>query len=86
VRLHLPGEVTEHNADSVEGGTLVWEIPFDFDDEMPVLSARSVPGDSGGGNSTIAIVAGAAALIAVLVVAVLIAWRRGSSPAAPPAA
>jgi hypothetical protein len=89
MRLRLPADVVEHNATRVEGDTLVWEVPLELYGEMPVLTASSVPGASGDSdsrNSTIAIVVGAVALIAVLVVAVLIAWRRGSSPAAPPAA
>ena len=48
VRLKLPGEVTEHNADSIEtDGTLRWEIDL-FSDEARELHATADAGSTGG--------------------------------------
>ncbi|MDE2765598.1 MAG: hypothetical protein OXI25_04095 [Chloroflexota bacterium] len=67
VRLALPGEVTDHNADRVEGDELVWELDL-ISTEPRALSARSQPP---GGSSDWAILAigigGAAALITAVV-------------------
>ena len=69
IRVSLPGEPTEHNADRVEGGTLIWEPvladggPFEF-------SARSSPaGDDASGGS------GGYALLAVVL---LLAFAAGA--------
>ena len=80
VRLALPGEVIEHNADRVEDDELVWEL--DLTSEQPrTLTARSQP--PGGLDDwailTIGLV-GAAALIA----AVLLLARRSSRPTPSP--
>ena len=42
VRIKLPGELAEHNADRVEDGELVWELDFTSNKERQ-LTARSVP-------------------------------------------
>ncbi len=62
VRVALPGEVTEHNADRVEGGMLVWEIDW-TSTEPRTLSAVSQPGSGGGMDvGFIIVLAGVAAL------------------------
>ncbi len=73
VRLKLPGELTEHNADRIEDGALVWELDI-LSTESRQLTASSV---SGGGFPivpVVAVVAGAA----VLVVIVSLAYVRRS--------
>ncbi|MYD65971.1 MAG: hypothetical protein F4X26_08370 [Chloroflexi bacterium] len=77
VRVALPGEVTEHNADRVEDGLLVWEIDW-TSSEPRMLSAVSRPG-SGGGTDTgfVVVLAGVAALAALAA----FAWRSRPSPA-----
>ena len=63
VRVLLPGEVAEHNADRVENGVLVWELSL-TSKEPRTLSARSET--VGVGPAIIAVVAGAAAAVVVL--------------------
>ena len=75
VRLALPGQVMEHDADEVgSDGELVWNIDI-FGGETRALSATSELNGGGGGGATIA-VAVAALLIAGLVVAGVILVRR----------
>jgi len=63
VRVSLPGEITEHNADRIENGVLVWEL--DFLGEKPrTLSARSQT--AGVGPVVVVVAGGAAAALAVL--------------------
>ena len=63
VRVSLPGEITEHNADRIENGVLVWEL--DFLGENPrTLSARSQA--AGVGPVVVVVAGGAAAALAVL--------------------
>ena len=71
VRIKLPGEVTEHNADRIEDGELVWELDFTATEERQ-LTARSVPS---GGVSVVPIVAGIAGA-AVLAAFVGLAYVR----------
>lgn len=78
VRINLPGEVTEHNADSVEtDGTLRWEIDL-FSDEARELRATS---DAGSGGILDALgagdVSGEWVLIGVLVVVGLLIAAAG---------
>lgn len=42
VRIKLPGELAEHNADRIEDGELVWELDL-LATEDRQLMARSVP-------------------------------------------
>lgn len=69
IRVALPGEVTEHNADRVEDGLLVWEIDWTSSEPRP-LSAVSRP-RSGGGTDVgfVVVLAGVAALVVLAVVA-----------------
>ena len=59
VRLKLPGELAEHNADRIEDGALVWELDI-LSTESRQLTARSVPA---GGLPILPIVAGVAGVV-----------------------
>jgi len=63
VRVSLPGEISEHNADRIENGVLVWELDF-LDTEPRTLSARSQT--AGVGPVVVVVAGGAAAALAVL--------------------
>ena len=69
VRVELPGELAEHNADRIEDGALVWELDI-LSTESRQLTASTVPE---GGFPIVPIVAGVAGA-AVLVVIVLLAY------------
>lgn len=69
VRVSLPGEVTEHNANRIENGVLVWELDL-MGKEPRTLSARSET--AGVGPVVLVVAAGAAVAVAVL--AALAAW------------
>ena len=71
VRVKLPGEVVEHNADRIEDGELVWELDI-LSTESRQLTARSVPGNR---LPIVPIVAGVAGVV-VLVALVLLAYVR----------
>lgn len=71
VRIKLPGELAEHNADRVEDGELVWELDFTSTEERQ-LTARSVPG---GGLLIVPIVAGLVSFV-VLAAFVSLAYVR----------
>ena len=71
VRIKLPGELAEHNADRIEGEELVWELDFIATEERQ-LTARSVPGN---GLPIVPIVAGLASIV-VLVALVSLAYVR----------
>ena len=71
VRLKLPGELAEHNADRIEDGVLVWELDI-LATEPRQLTARSVPR---GGFPIVPIVAGVAGGV-VLVALVSLAYIR----------
>ena len=71
VRIKLPGELAEHNADRIEGEELVWELDFIATEERQ-LTARSVPGN---GLPIVPIVAGLASIV-VLVAFVSLAYVR----------
>lgn len=73
VRVSLPGEVTEHNADRIENGALVWELDF-LDTEPRTLSARSQI--AGVGPVVVVVSAGAAVAIVVLAAMAARARRR----------
>ena len=71
VRIKLPGEVTEHNADRIEDGELAWELDFRATEERELM-ARSAPS---GGPPIVPIVAGIAG-VAVLAAFVGLAYVR----------
>ncbi len=74
--LAMPGDITEHNADSVNGNTLTWEI--DVSDEGGTLIAVS---NVGGSSSALLYGGIAAAAIIVVGGGVAIARRRKSDAA-----
>lgn len=72
VRVKLPGELAEHNADRIENGELVWEIDFMATEERQ-LTARSIPA---GGLPIGPIVAGVAGVIVLAAIVSLAYVRR----------
>ena len=62
VRVSLPGEITEHNADRVENGVLVWDLDW-TSLEPRTLSARSQTTSVGPVVVTVAIGAGVAVVV-----------------------
>lgn len=78
----LPGSITDHNADRVEGSTLVWEIGLA--DEGTTLSASSQLG-GGSGVTTILLIVVAVILVAVAgFFAVTVIRRRGGGDGGTP--
>ena len=71
VRVNLPGDVVEHNADRVEGDDLVWEISL-TSAEPRELMARTIP--SNGWPLVGFVIAGVVVIVVVLVIS-LLAWR-----------
>ena len=67
VRLELPGEIVDHNADRTEDGALVWEIDLQGE-EARSLFVRTDAGGGAGATPVVVSAAIAAALVA------LIAW------------
>ena len=70
IAVTLPGEVTVHNADSIEGSTLTWNIDLLDEQESGSLSATAdmSSGSSGGSNTGIIIGTAVGAAVALLVV------------------
>ncbi len=68
VRVSLPGEIAEHNADRVENGALVWDLDF-MSTEPRTLSARSQTA----GVGPVVVVVAAGAVVAVVMLATLAA-------------
>jgi hypothetical protein len=68
IKIELPGDVIEHNADRIDGDTLVWELGL-ADAEPRQLMALTGADDGGGFNLVVAIVV--LGLIGVVVVGVL---------------
>ncbi len=78
VRVSLPGEVTEHNADRVENGVLVWELGL-TSKEPRTLSARSET--AGVSPAIVAVAIGAGVAVVVLAAAAArsaVRARRGA--------
>ena len=83
VRVRLPGNVIEDDADRTEDGHLVWEL--DVFGSSRTLHARTGPGGGGGdgdGASVWLWIVLAAAAVAAVVVGVLL-WRRSHSRTPP---
>ena len=68
IRIELPGDVEEHNADVVDGGALVWILDL-FSDQPRDLMARTGGGGGGGVSTIVTIVVVIALLIALLIAA-----------------
>ena len=76
IRIELPGDVEEHNADVVDGGALVWSLDL-FSDQPRDLMARTSGGGDGGVSTIVTIVVVIALLIALLIAAAAaIVWFR----------
>jgi hypothetical protein len=78
IKIELPGDVIEHNADRIDGDTLVWELGL-ADDEPRQLMALTGADDGGGFNLVIAVVV--LAVIGAVVAGVLwfLAQTRNAS-------
>ena len=70
-RLTLPGEIKEHNADSIEGNTLTWDLAID--EQRDALTAVS---STAGGSSMLLIGGAAIAVVALAGVGVVASRRR----------
>ncbi len=69
IAVTLPGEVTNHNADSLEGSTLTWNLDLMDDQESGSLSATAnmSSGNSNGSNTGVIIAIAIGAAVALLV-------------------
>ena len=76
VRLSLPGKFTEHNADRVEVGAVVWQLDV-TNAEARTLSARSQPAS----GPPAGLVVGAVVAVAVLAVLAMRSAPRGRAAA-----
>ena len=65
VRLVLPGEIIEHNADELSGGELVWHLDVLNPGSRPLM-ARSEASSGSGGVSSGVLIAGLLAVAALL--------------------
>ncbi len=65
IKVELPGDVIEHNADRMDGNTLVWELELTGSEPRQLLAVTGV-GEGGGGFNVVA----ALLVFAVLIVAV----------------
>ncbi len=72
--LSLPGSIDQHNADTVNGSNLTWDLTFD--DSQEVLSATS---SLGGDNSALFVGDGAVVLVGLVGAGVFAARRRKSN-------
>ena len=78
VRVSLPGEITEHNADQVEDGVLVWDLDL-MSGEPRTLSARSELAGVSPAIVAVAIGAGVAVVVlAAVAVRSAVRGRRGA--------
>ena len=69
IAVTLPGEVTNHNADSIEGSTLTWNLDLMDDQESGSLSATAnmSSGNSNGSNTGVIIAIAIGVAVALLV-------------------
>ncbi len=75
-RLTLPGEIQSHNADSVDGNTLTWNVAIDEED----TTYRAVS-STAGGSSSMLLIGGAAAVVLVAGVGVVAMRSRKKNAA-----
>ena len=83
LRLTLPGKILEHNADSQDGNTLTWSVPF-TGEAMDVRAVSDPTQSEGGGFPMWAIIVIAAVVVAGIAALALLGRRRGSAAAVPP--
>ena len=62
-KVELPGEVIEHNADRIDGDTLVWELGFAATEPRRLLAVTRTE-DGGGGFPLVALVGVTALVVA----------------------
>ncbi len=80
IRIELPGEIVEHNADAVEDGALVWSLDLLSEEPRALLALTS-----GGGDGTILHVTTGvvvALLIAAITAAIWLRSRRSNAAGA----
>ena len=75
IRVNLPGEIVEHNADRIDEDGLVWELDV-LSNEPRQLMARSVPSGVSAMITVVAAIAGSVALLALVSVAYVRRRRR----------
>ena len=63
IKVALPGEVIEHNADRIDGDTLVWELGFAATEPRRLLAVTRTE-DGGGGFPLVAVVGVTALVVA----------------------
>ena len=73
VRLALPGEIVEHNADEISGGELVWHLDVLDPGARPLMARSEASAGSGGGVSTSVLVVGLL-VVAGLLTAGAVGW------------
>ncbi len=81
ISVDLPGKILEHNADSLDGSTLTWELDFlDLDPDFSPFAKTdlTVDSSSGGSGRTIGIVLGIVGLVALLAAAKVAQMRVSS--------
>ena len=72
IKLSLPGDLIEHNADRVDGGTLVWELELGSTEPRQIMA---LSGASDGGSNALVIVI---AVVVLLAIAAGVVWRLAS--------
>ena len=87
VKLTLPGRILTHNADRVEGNTLIWSVPV-LGGSLDLQAESDPSGTPGGGDSgfPVWILAVVAAVVVAIVVYVVVQRRKVAPAAAAPAA
>ena len=69
IRLDLPGEIVEHNADAVENGALVWHLDPLSEEPRPLMAVTDV------GGSSLYVIAGIVIALVIAATAAAI-WLR----------
>ena len=69
IKVELPGDLIEHNADRIDGNTLVWELGLTDTEPRQLLAVTGAAGGDGGFNLVLALV----------VIALIIAVAAGAA-------
>jgi hypothetical protein len=83
LRLTLPGKILEHNADSRDGNTLTWSVPF-TGEALEIRAVSDPSQSSGGGFPLWAVIVIAAVVVAGIAAIALVGRRRSRRATAPP--
>jgi hypothetical protein len=75
IKVELPGEIMEHNADRVVGSTMVWELGFTDSEPVQLMALTSANGGGSGSNLAVALIV-VAFVIAVGAVAAWLFYSR----------